>query len=102
MGKEIFTNEAGIIIPPHLKEAPKTAPVIMVFFRSLDSEASADQWEPVKTADVPDFVKEEQNVKYMNAGHCMQDEAKDPHWWGAKRMREGLDMPPSGSPVLVN
>jgi|GEM_PF-4885936 len=102
MEKKIFTNAAGIIVPPHLKEVPKTAPVIMAFFRALDADLPADQWEPVKTVDVPDFVKAEKNVKYMNVGHCIQDVTLDPHWWGAKRMEEGLNMPPSGSPVLVN
>jgi hypothetical protein len=83
---KIFQNKAGLVLPPHLVEAKARKPVVVFFFRSDDIDKNPNDWEPVKLKDVPKWVQEEGVVAAMMLGNCIQDEAKDPHWWGAKRV----------------
>lgn len=84
--KDVFINKNGIIVPPHLKEQTKLAPVVLSFFRSVNPDLPPDQWEPVKFAEVPEWVKTEKMAAVLNMGHCVFDEERGPYWWGAKRL----------------
>jgi hypothetical protein len=83
---KIFENKAGLVVPPHLVEAKARKPVVVFFFRSDDPDKNPDDWEPVKLKDVPKWLQDEAHVAAMMLGNCIQDETKDPHWWGAKRV----------------
>lgn len=76
----------GLKGQPAKQYEPKVRAVNLVMFRSLDPDAPPEKWEPVKPADVPEFLKSEDMISKLVEGNMAQTGAADPHWYRAEQL----------------